>query len=401
MSYTPSDIHHLKKLAYHANLNNTLLAFELVKGNGWEERLSTPLYWMHQRFVREQKIILVAQIEYFLEQNAPNLLKLGVIFSWATMPINSLLQQCELLEGIVPLDYGELAEALYQLPLSNLQQQAFSPFLIRFGNNKMQEELFPLLIRRQHTGITSLDLSTYQFKEIPAAVLTLGQLQELHLDANQLTTLPDRWEAMDQLEILHLRENQLSTLPPSFAQLQALKRLYIQDNPWAIQQLTKILKALPSLEYISVGHKAEEGLCQLEALVTHGLLNASEQEQRLFLALELQDPVALEQLDLLELLRGLQHEQGTIRAFARVQLLKRHPPLLPLVKTETSIAILGLVSFAMRLQLEQLKADDWKITNEITPQTTHLLLGDHPEQYEAVAERTFVFVSEQDVLTLS
>lgn len=401
MSYTPSDIAHLKTLAYHPDGDNVLLAFELLKSNGWEEQLLTPLYWMQQRFLKTQETALAQEATQLLQTYAPQALQLGNLFSSVALPIQLVLQQWKLSQSIAPINYTELAKALYQLPIPRLEQQAFLPFLTRFGTISMQEQLLPLLIRKQHTGLNSLDLSNYEFVQLPPVLLQLGQLEELILDNNALTVLPEDWSAMSQLESLHLRENQLTHLPASLAQLPHLKRLYLQENHWEVAALSSLLSGLPALEYLSVGEEASEALQQLEALVQYDLLQASQQEKKLFLAFELQDKAALQQLTLVELFEGLQHEQAAIRALARTQLLTlQGGEIEKLQKQQSSIATLGLVSFAARKHLEQLEASGWAITTDIVPETTHLLLGDYPEQYEVVGERPFYFLSEQDVLGL-
>lgn len=402
MPYTPSDIIHLKTLAYHSDWNNVLLAFELLKSNGWHNDLATAVYWLQQRFLKEKKSVLVEEATQLLQAHAPHLLSLGNVFALASLPIYQLLQQGILTEKPSVLDYTELALGIHQLPLDKVQKQAFLDFLVRFGDVDIQQYWLPFLLQRRHTGATTLDLSDFKLGQVPAVVLQLEQVEELNLDNNALTTLPDDWSVLTQLESLHLSENKLTTLPKSFAQLQQLQRLYIQDNPWDIEALTALLKQLPALSYLSVGNNAPKGLLQLEALVQHELLNATEQEKRLFLALEWKDQEALEQLTAIELLEGLQHEQATVRTLARTQLLAKNPTSAPaLTKEHAFMVVLGLVSFATRSHLEQLKKQGWSIESEITSRTTHLLVGDHPEHYEAVKERTFIFISEQEINDLA
>lgn len=402
MPYSPSDIAQLKTLAYHPDRNNVLLAFELIRGNSWDLRLSTPIYWIYNRFLWEQEQQLATETLLLIRQKAPTLLSLGSLFEWMPLSIGTFLQDYTPRIKQTTIQCNELAKALYQLPFTEPELKTMAPFLFRFGDHQMRTELLPSLIRKQHTGVVTLDLSAYQLKQVPVSILTLGYLKELYLDHNQLTTLPDDWTAMSQLEILHLKSNQLSTLPASFVHLTALKRLYIQDNPWNIEELSKILQALPSLEYLSVATASEDvALYQLETLVQHGLLQASEQVQRLFLALELQDPTALEQLSLLELFTGLQHHQVAIRNLARTKLLSLRQDTFNDGNIEhPSIAILGLVSFATHKKLERLEQLGWEVTHKIIAPTTHLLLGDYPERYEAVAKRFFIFLSEQDILAL-
>ncbi|MFK7796311.1 MAG: leucine-rich repeat domain-containing protein [Aureispira sp.] len=402
MPYTSSDIIHLKTLAYHSDWNNVLLAFELLKSNGWQDDLATTVYWLQQRFLKEKKITLVEEVTQLLQTNMPHLLSLGNLFALASLPIYQLFQQGILTAETPAVDYTELAVGIHQLPLDKIQKQAFLDFLVRFGTVEIQQYWLPFLLQRRHTGVTTLDLSDFKFRQVPSAVLQLEQVEELNLDNNALTTLPDDWSALTQLESLHLSENKLRTLPNSFAQLQQLQRLYIQDNPWEIEALTALLKQLPALSYLSVGNNASKELLQLEALIQHELLNATEQEKRLFLALEWKDQEALEQLTAIELLEGLQHEQANVRTLARTQLLAKNPTSPPaLTKEHASIVVLGLVSFATRSHLEQLTKRGWSIESEITKHTTHLLVGDHPEHYEAIKERTFVFISEQEINDLA
>ena len=401
MPYTPTDIIQLKKLAYHHDMENVLLAFELIKGRGWQRDLTTILYWLHNRFLLEEATSSARETERYIRRHAPALALLDPLHDLiaATIP--------QLFERIYPrlqqsaINCAELATALHQLALPPEERVWLTPFLFRFGSVEVQEEVLPVLIRRQHTGVYSLDLSAQQLTAVPSSILSLELLQELNLDNNQLTLLPLHWERLTSLEVLHVAGNQLTHLPESLIQLQQLKRLYLQNNPWDLTALKLILQRLPALEHLSVSSE-KEGTChQLEALVQAGLLRAPAQEQRLFLAWELQDAEALAALTTLELFTGLRHEQDAVRTLAREQLLDRELTFnKDSLSTESSIAILGLVSFAARKRLEVLDAKGWKVTNEIVPQTTHLLLGDHPEQYEAVAERSFVFLSEADVFDL-
>ncbi len=401
MPYTPSDIGQLKTLAYHPDLSNVALALELLKGNGWDERLSTILYWMTFRFEWEQAVQAERETRALLRRYAPAVLRLPPLLEWIPLPIATIfkdhlpaLQQCH-------ISCEELAQAIHSFFLPQDTYQELMPFLFRFGTEAAQRLALPYLIRKQYTRVDLLDLSGYQFGELPAGLVAPDEVRELNLDGNQLQQLPDNWETWQALEVLHLTNNQLTVLPPSFGQIHQLKRLYIQNNPWEPTALTQILQQLPLLEYLSVAASTNDPLYPLEALVQEGLLQASKPEQQQFLAFELQDAAAFAELSLLQLFAGLQQEEAVVRELARQQLLasqvaqaKENCP------TGRSIAILGLVSFAARKQLEQLAQRGWQVTNEIGKATTHIVLGDHPEQYEAVAERAFIFLSEQDVWTL-
>jgi hypothetical protein len=400
MPYTSSDILQLKKLAYHADVGNVLLAYELFKSQGWDERLTTVLYWIWYRTYWEQNNETAREVARSIQQHAPALVALPPLLEWTRLPIPIFFEKYYPAIQQSQLSCQELAEALAQVSsYGPNSKERLAPFVFRFGSLSVQKAVLPKLLKRRHTGTVTLDLNNQQFTQVPSAVFEVQALQELNLDNNHLTALPDQWEQLPQLEILHLTNNELTTLPTSFTQLQQLKRLYIQDNPWKIPQLSATLQALPALEYLSVGGNASKPLVQLEALVQHGLLQASPKEQRLFLAFDLQDLAALGQLSTLELFEGLRHEHAAIRELARQRLLHLSPAAK--ATKHSAVAVLGLVSFAVRSHLDALRVQGWKITNEIQTSTTHILLGDYPEQFGAVAERDFVFISEEEVLDWS
>ncbi len=92
------------------------------------------------------------------------------------------------------------------------------------------------------TGLQNLDLSNNQLTTLPEAIASLTQLQRLYLDNNQLTQLPEAIAFLAQLQQLYLHNNQLTQLPEAFASLTGLQTLYLRNN-----QLTQLPEAITSL----------------------------------------------------------------------------------------------------------------------------------------------------------
>ena len=64
---------------------------------------------------------------------------------------------------------------------------------------------------------------------------------------------------------------------------------------------------------------------------------------------------------------------------------------------DTSVAILGIVSFSIRNKLNNNELPNITCTTEINETTNHIFLGDFPENYRAVENRNFIFLTEEDL----
>ncbi len=91
-------------------------------------------------------------------------------------------------------------------------------------------------------GATELDLSLMGLAEVPEAIGSLAQLQELNLFNNQLTALPEAIGSLTQLQELDLSYNQLTALPEAIGSLAQLQKLSLANN-----QLIKLPEAIGSL----------------------------------------------------------------------------------------------------------------------------------------------------------
>ncbi|MGB5915648.1 MAG: leucine-rich repeat domain-containing protein, partial [Phormidesmis sp.] len=102
------------------------------------------------------------------------------------------------------------------------------------------DELLQVIRQAARDGVTELDLSGNELKELPAEIGQLTQLEKLTLGkfdeqtfqsvGNQLSSLPAEIGQLQNLSQLYLSHNQLSSLPAEIGQLQNLSQLYLSHN---------------------------------------------------------------------------------------------------------------------------------------------------------------------------
>jgi Leucine-rich repeat (LRR) protein len=87
------------------------------------------------------------------------------------------------------------------------------------------------------TNLKNLEMEWCGIREFDPAVLSLGNLDYLNLEGNEISTLPAKgWKGMRTLRNLQLQQNKLSALPKDINQLGALTYIDLSSNQ---------LKALP------------------------------------------------------------------------------------------------------------------------------------------------------------
>jgi hypothetical protein len=404
MQYTPDEISKIHLLAEHPDLNNVLLAFELIKGRGIVPELVDDIYWIYNRLIWAVEHRMAKQV-FILFQSY------GITTSSITnIPQEELLYldaQIDRKASILKLNLSLLSQRLFQY-FPNPSKDFIIRFLFKNGTDEIQKKTLPLLKSREHTGRFLLNLGGLNLKKIPAIVLREKHIQILKIWGNHLEELPDFWDQFQFLETLNIAENNLKTLPPSFATLQKLQRLYAQNNQFEISPLLDQIKQLGKINYLSITTNQKEQqsyaateqelLKQLEGLVNHGKIHASEKEQNLFLALVMNKESALQALNLSDLFEALSDRNEVIQKQAKTKILNWKGSVFSgQIPSNASIAILGFVSFATRNRITELEFKGIKFTTELTPNTTHIVLGDLPEVSERIKDTPFIFMTEEDL----
>lgn len=404
MQYTPDEISKIHLLAEHSDLNNVLLAFELIKGRGIVPELVDDIYWIYNRLIwavehqRAKQVFILFQA-YWLPTT-----------SITTIPQEELLYLDAAIEtkaSILNLNVSLLSQRLFR-HFPNPSKDFIIRFLFKNGTENIQEKVLPLLKVREHTGRILLNLGGLNLKKLPKIILQEKYIQILKIWGNDLEELPDFWDQFHFLETLNLAENKLKSLPPSFTKLQNLQRLYAQNNQFEVSNLLDQIKQLSKINYLSITPQKtgkqqytlseQELLKQIEGLVNHGKIHASEKEQNLFLALVMNKETALQELNLIDLFEALSDDNEVIQKQAKTRILNWKGGVFSgQIPSNASIAILGFVSFATRNRITELALQGIKFTTELTSKTTHIVLGDLPEVPKTIQDRRFIFMTEEDL----
>lgn len=404
MQYTPDEISKIHLLAEHPDLNNVLLAFELIQGRGIVLELVDDIYWIYNRLIWAAEHRMAKQVLLFFQSY------------WVSITSSTTNTQEELLfldaeletkASILKLNLSILSQRLFQY-FPNPSKGFIIHFLFKNGTEAIQKEILPLLKNREHTGRILLDLGGLNLKQIPEFILQEKYIQILKIWGNNLEELPDIWDQFQFLETLNIAENNLKTLPPSFVRLQKLQRLYAQNNYFELTPLLHQIKQLSKINYLSIAttQKGQQNytfaerelLKQMEGLVNHGKIHASEKEQNIFLALVMNKESAFQTLNLIDLFQALSDDNEQVQKQAKTKILNWKGSVFSgKIPYNASIAILGFVSFATRNRITELALQGVKFTTELTSNTTHIVLGDLPEASEMIQERPFIFMTEEDL----
>ncbi|WMX14671.1 hypothetical protein [Aureispira sp. CCB-E] len=404
MLYTSDEISKIHMLAQHADLNNVLLAFELINGRGMTNELVDDIYWIYNRLIWADENQLAKKVirlfkTYWTKQFSD--------FPEFNEHVLYLDAPIEAHATLLNLDFQLLCQRIYvQFPTPN--QDFIIRFLFKYGSPDIQKEMLPLLKSREHTGRFLLNLGGLNLKSIPEIILQEKQVQILKIWGNDLKTLPDFWDHFRFLEVLNIAENNLAELPPSFTTLQRLQRLYAQNNQFNVSPLLQQIKQLGRLNYLTITNPKDtlsnytyaehELLKEIEELVNHEKIHASQKEQNIFLALWMNKDTALQQLSIIDLFEALSNHNKLIQQRAKEKILNWKGAVFKgQIPSNASIAILGFVSFATRNRITKLERQGIKFTTELTSNTTHIVLGDQPEVSQLLEEKPFVFMTESDL----
>ncbi len=376
MAYTPQEIQHLQQLATSKDTSNLLLTVALCQPRGIVPALATTIYWLQHRLYWIDQTEAAQVCQSMLQQvtTTPTLLASCLSKSdWLSIAHLNQCAQQSLLElpwlCDTTIDYFFGVEQLDYFTLK---------FLLQYCHTSNKERLILSLKKTDHLGRKLLDLGNLGLGQMPEVLQQPNDISILSLWGNQLQSLPDIWHYYDQLEELSLTHNQLQTLPPSFGYMSNLQRLYLHNNPLEPVALEAILLQLPQLHYLSLSSGAEAryqmAYLELETLVNEGLLQASTNEKKQYLRLLLPQTNDSDWLSKEVLLEALSYPQSAINKAAKEQLLERFA--VTTIPPDAHIAILGLVTFALRKHIQHLQQHSpLTLTDRVTPQTTHVVLG--------------------------
>ncbi|WIA13686.1 hypothetical protein OEZ85_007246 [Tetradesmus obliquus] len=121
-------------------------------------------------------------------------------------------------------------------------------------NKKSKEQELPddlMAPPAGHTGLTSLHLSSWHGKQLPASIGQLASLRSLKITGSSIVTLPDSISGLTALAELRMEHCDVRSLPGNLGQLLQLKMLYI-DHCEDLLELPASLGALTGIQHMNV-----------------------------------------------------------------------------------------------------------------------------------------------------
>uniref|UniRef100_A0AAF5DHB9 Disease resistance R13L4/SHOC-2-like LRR domain-containing protein n=1 Tax=Strongyloides stercoralis TaxID=6248 RepID=A0AAF5DHB9_STRER len=114
--------------------------------------------------------------------------------------------------------------------------------------NKLRKDIIKEIQKCKESGSTRLDFNSASIESIPPVIGELyGQISELFLYKNKLSTLPSEIGHLTNLKILGLSENNLVSLPDTLSQLHKLETLDLRHNKFS-ENIPAVIYKIPSLE---------------------------------------------------------------------------------------------------------------------------------------------------------
>lgn len=121
------------------------------------------------------------------------------------------------------------------------------------------EHLSKVLQRNDPQQVTDrtffIDGSNQSLETIPSEILALKELEELHLENNQIAEIPPDIQNLKNVRVLYLHKNNLQCLWPELASLSSLESLDLSSNPLLYSSLTVVscLRTLRELRLYNTG----------------------------------------------------------------------------------------------------------------------------------------------------
>lgn len=399
MAYSSLEIENITRLVENQHSKNLQLALQLCKSKGGDTSVDLLLYWLGHCLYWENNLHNWQEVSSLLVDET---FHLDQALSVATFLSVAHLEKIKPTLSSTQLVW--FCNQIFERFSTEISSQYFlKRFLIKYCSTDIQATLIESLKKRDHLGRVVLDLGKLDLEQIPPVFEQPNDIQILSLWGNQLKVLPDIWYYFPKLEELTLVHNDLEELPMSMMHLTNLEKLFLHDNPIQVDKLESLLKQLPNLSYLSLADNASKTTSlpyqRLEILVNHDKIHASIEEKQVYWALLLFDTVSEEKIKFPYLVKALADDNNFIKRAAVDKILHWHQHMTT-ITPDSHVASLGLLSFATRQHIEQLKKGGYHFEDEIQPKTTHVLLGQDIEPIESLRE-DLQFVSEQQVLEIS
>jgi len=127
--------------------------------------------------------------------------------------------------------------------LANHLETASKTGALAFPDKKLEE--FPEALQKVTGNLRNLDLSANKITSIPRWISNFKALRTLNINGNRLTNLPEEIGNLVKLETLLISGNLLKILPKSLAKLENLKEIdasrnHIQEFPIALSTLNRL-----------------------------------------------------------------------------------------------------------------------------------------------------------------
>jgi len=127
--------------------------------------------------------------------------------------------------------------------LANHLETASKTGALAFPGKKLEE--FPDALQKVTGNLRNLDLSSNKITSVPKWIANFKHLKTLNLSGNQITVLPEEIGQLPKLENLIISRNLLASLPKSLGKLKNLKELdasgnHIKEFPVSLAQLNHL-----------------------------------------------------------------------------------------------------------------------------------------------------------------
>ncbi|WP_052597083.1 leucine-rich repeat domain-containing protein [Aureispira sp. CCB-QB1] len=249
-------------------------------------------------------------------------------------------------------------------------------------------------------SLTTLLLKNNQLKTLPKGLNYLQKLQLLDLSDNELEALPNEIGALTHLRTLNVKNNRLKELPISLVNCQQLENLYLRGNKF--NHIPKIilhfnLKQVSGIKGFDRAKTSTEFLKFLQALHKSSL-SMVDKEKQFHLFTDHKKEIK-ENLGIKDLLACLSFQNEVVRSRALGYLLNWPGSTLvenP-IKQGDEVLLIGDTNLKKKTIKTRLKKSGIAYTTQLTPSTTHVVLGIKPKNFEWVENQKITFLTEQDL----